>query len=79
MVCPPVQEDNPRALASGLSPVQTDKYFVMKFAISVEDDITKIRTIHFKAKKKIVADDILIFYFYLSDKIRLDFSCESSA
>ena len=25
MVCPPVQEDNPRALASGLSPVQADK------------------------------------------------------
>ena len=29
--------------------------------------------------KKIAADDILIFYFYLSKKIRLDFSCESSA
>ena len=28
---------------------------------------------------KIAADDILIFYFYLSKKIRLDFSCESSA
>ena len=26
-----------------------------------------------------IADDILIFYFYLSKKIRLDFSCESSA
>ena len=25
MVCPPVQGDNPRALASGLSPVQMDK------------------------------------------------------
>ena len=25
MVCPPVQGDNPRALARGLSPAQTDK------------------------------------------------------
>ena len=30
-------------------------------------------------KKKIAADDILIFHFYLLKKIRLDFSCESSA
>ena len=28
---------------------------------------------------KIAADDILIFYFYLLKKIRLDFSSESSA
>ena len=28
---------------------------------------------------KMAADDILIFYFYLLKKIRLDFSCESSA
>ena len=26
-------------------------------------------------KKKIAADDILIFYFYLWKKLRLDFSC----
>ena len=32
-----------------------------------------------KAPNKIAADDILIFYFYLSKKIRLDFSYESSA
>ena len=32
-----------------------------------------------KTPNKIAADDILIFYFYLSKKIRLDFSCESSA
>ena len=32
-----------------------------------------------KHQTKIAADDILIFYFYLSKKIRLDFSCESSA
>ena len=32
-----------------------------------------------KAPNEIAADDILIFYFYLSKKIRLDFSCESSA
>ena len=29
-------------------------------------------------KKKIAADDILNFYYYLSMKIKLDFSCESS-
>ena len=32
-----------------------------------------------KEPNKIPADDILIFYFYLSRKIRLDFSCEPSA
>ena len=32
-----------------------------------------------KAPNKMAVDDILIFYFYLSKKIRLDFSCESSA
>ena len=32
-----------------------------------------------KRQTKIAADDILMFYFYLSKKIRLDFSCESSA
>ena len=32
-----------------------------------------------KGQTKIAADDILIFYFYLSKKIRLDFSCDSSA
>ena len=31
-----------------------------------------------KAPTKIAADDILIFYFYLSKKIRLDISNESS-
>ena len=30
----------------------------------------------FKRQTKIAADDILIFFFYLSKKIRLDFSCE---
>ena len=32
-----------------------------------------------KRQTKIAADDNLIFYFYLSKKIRLDFSCESPA
>ena len=32
-----------------------------------------------KCQTKIAADNILILYFYLSKKIRLDFSCESSA
>ena len=39
--------------------------------------------IHFhdfkKCQTKIGADDILIFYFYLSKKIRYDFSHDSSA
>ena len=30
-----------------------------------------------KCQTKIAADDILIFYYYLSKKIRLDFSCET--
>ena len=33
-----------------------------------------------KRQTKIAADDILfLFYFYLLKKMRLDFSCESSA
>ena len=32
-----------------------------------------------KRQTKIAADDILIFHFYHSKKIWLDFSCESSA
>ena len=32
-----------------------------------------------KCQTKIATDDILIFYFYLSMKLRLDFLCESSA
>ena len=32
-----------------------------------------------KRQTKIAADDILIFYFYLSKKIRLDVSSDSSA
>ena len=32
-----------------------------------------------KRQTKIAAEDILMFYLYLSKKIRLDFSCESSA
>ena len=34
---------------------------------------------HLLTRTKIVAEDILIFNFYLSKKIRPDFSCESSA
>ena len=32
-----------------------------------------------KRKTKIAAEEILLFYFHLSKKKRLDFSCESSA
>ena len=32
-----------------------------------------------KRQTKIAADDILFFYFYLPEEIRLDVSCESSA
>ena len=43
------------------------------FLITLEDDLP------LKRRTKVAADDILIFYFYLSKKIRLDLSCESSA
>ena len=32
-----------------------------------------------KSQTKIAADDILIFYFYLSKKTKLDFSCEEDS
>ena len=41
--------------------------------------ISDIITCFLTLKAKIAADDTLIFYIYLSKKIRLDFSCESSA
>ena len=44
-------------------------YAVCNLAIFVSD----------KDQTKIAADDILKFYFYLSKKIRLDFSFETSA
>ena len=36
MVCPPVQGVNPRALASGLSPVQADQPLFFSTLISVD-------------------------------------------
>ena len=47
------------------------------YSVSCSHYMYSILTI--KAPNKIAADDILIFYFYLSMKIRLDFSYESSA
>ena len=40
--------------------------------------ILSLKILH-KCQTKIAADDFLIFNFYLSKKIRLDFPCESSA
>ena len=39
---------------------------------------TEVNENTLKRQTKIAADGILIFYIYLSKKIRLDFSCESS-
>ena len=36
-----------------------------------------VDTYPLKRQTNIAGDDILIFYFYLSKKIRLDFSCEA--
>ena len=42
--------------------------------------LTEIRRpLPLKRQTKIAADDSLKCYFYLSKKIRLDFSCESAA
>ena len=46
------------------------------FRVAVTD--TQL-TLTLKCQTKIVANDILIFYFYLSKKIRLDFSCDISS
>ena len=37
MVCPPIRGDDPRALASGLSPVQADKPWYNYFIPSLSD------------------------------------------
>ena len=50
--------------------LQEDNYLVM-----IQDNSHYL----LKRQTKIAADDILIFYFYLSKKIRLDVSSESSA
>ena len=51
-----------------------------------QSDLGYVHTVHRRPipypldhQTKIAADDILIFYIYLSKKIRLEFSCESSA
>ena len=53
---------------------------IMKYCIAIDDRfvIKLLPSVH-PFQTKIAADDILIFYFYLSKKIRLDFSCEPSA
>ena len=42
-------------------------------------DYSAMKELTLKAQNKNAADDTLIFHFHLSKKIRLDFSCESSA
>ena len=46
---------------------------------SIDDYAQPKRDLLLKRQTKIAADDILIFFFYLSKKIRLNISCESSA
>ena len=56
---------------------------MLEFCLNIDkqhsDLINILYCLTHKAPNKNAADDILIFYFYLSKKIRLDFSCESSA
>ena len=47
--------------------------------IIIQLEVCLVKTFVIKRQTKIAADDTLIFYFYLSKKIRLDFPCESSA
>ena len=49
-----------------------------QFLFIMKQCVQNLLDISFKRQTKIAADDTLIFYFYLS-KIKLDFSCESSA
>ena len=39
MGCPPVREDNPRALASGLSYVQVDKHGIIFYTTYISVDL----------------------------------------
>ena len=52
------------------------KIFPFSFCISGQPSVRKG---DFLNPEKIAADNILIFHFYLSKKIRFDFSSESSA
>ena len=48
MVCPPVQENNPRALANGFSPVQEDKPLYNYFITLISVDLAQFEL--FQAK-----------------------------
>ena len=52
-------------------------YFYISFAATGNGAV--VSESWFLRRTKIAADNILIFYFYLSKKIRLEFSYESSA
>ena len=53
---------------------------IMSLAEKCKTESFSVKThLTLKVPNKIAADNILIFYFYLSKKIRLDFSRESSA
>ena len=56
------------------------KCYKMKEAVpNRKTAFSGLQCYNFKAPNKIAADDILMFYFYLSKKIKLDVSSESSA
>ena len=64
----------------GFSCIHTRYKLVCQFLLPAETSIIFGRKQkHLKRQTKIAADDTLIYYFYLSKKIRLEFSCESSA
>ena len=64
-----------------MSPKQVSGLKRVKELTLIKKEITSdtSRGASLKRKTKIAADNIFIFYFYLSRKIRLDFPCESSA
>ena len=51
MGCPPVRGDNPRALASGLSYVQVDKYGITIYATYISVDLAHYEIFHAKVGK----------------------------
>ena len=58
-VCPPVREDNPRALASGLSYVQVDKHgtCIIIYTTNIGVDLAHHELFHAKVGKGVINKD----------------------
>ena len=59
MGCPPVREDNSRALASGLSYVQVDNRGVLFYTTYMSVDLAHHEIIRAKAGKGVISNKIL--------------------